>query len=714
MDFDQVEPLLTAAFKSKDSFILSRAADVWNAAVKDEEKPECSDSFLSIVSSLRSKMDLIVPGADLSGGDFGAQVPLSTGHPGEQSFVAISSASSRHDSYQAAAPVVTMSKRPATRKRRIGLTPEVREKPAKRKSAPRLRHDDSQVQFAPIAPSSMPNDESQHLTDRQMEVRERQRQSAALYPDIRSSSPAGSLNAAAQKSKDQETADSERLARDTTPKHNASFDELISSTPTPRRGQFLPMDDANDPPSSPPLPRPYPLLSQIQSRSRANSSLEHWEFSSPTGSPVANHQLQIASQDDEPAPPALAGELIQPRARRAARRQSRAAAQERAIAKVIPSSITDEQSGMESEGKDTATSLHVNPPATPPQRHLSLPSQIQETPKSGEDEFVDARSNPEQSSSPHQRKLSARDENTRDSAKDTSFALSEGEEMRMMNFVAQLESRRPETPVMEGDSPLPKNGAPEGADINGCITVQEGSPLIPSPTLRSASKRSASVAIPSTPAEANSKGVEGRGKRKRKRGGQKHAEGRGKRRRSVETEDAEQPEEQLKESSPAPMETRRSLRKRKQQTNGTSDVTIAGQQANREAVSAKRFEGADAEDTEEELMSQLATESFAASQQSQSHADEVSCPTTNEGPTKSTGLAKTTLTKAANVESCEEHSDGGEETLTIMKTLRGGLDQLRNAALTRGSVYEMETVLMDLKRELYEAERRGREGKESV
>ncbi|KND91154.1 Telomere length regulator protein rif1 [Tolypocladium ophioglossoides CBS 100239] len=725
-DFDQIEPLLTAAFKSKDPFILSRAADVWNAAIKDEEKVECSDSLLSIVSSLRSKVDLIVPGADPSSGGFGAQAPPFIGQLDDQSFVAISSASSRHDSNQAAAPAVPVSKRSATRKRRMELVPEVCEKPAKRKSAPRLRHDDSQMRFASIAPSSPQHDESQHLTDRQKEVRERQRENAALYPDIRPSSLAGSLEVVPKNNEGEETTKSERLARDTTPKDNTSFDELISSTPTPRRGQVLPMDDANDPPSSPPIPRPYPLLSQIQSRSRANSSLENWEFSSPTGSPVASHQHHTDAQDDEPASPVPTEEVVQPRTRRAATRQRRAAAKERATAKVIPSSITDdEQNGTDGQREGKTKNLPADLPATPPQRRLALPRQVQETPKSGEDEFVDARSNPEHSLSPHQPELSARDGHSRNDAKDTSFALSENEERSMMNLVVELESRRYELPITRGDSSPPKKSVPEDVEKSECIMVRGDSSSPPGPTTRRRSERPASLVTPSTPAEATDKEAEGRAKRKRKRGGQRHAEGRGKRRRSAEAEDAPQPEDQPKANLPAPtmdrgprrdirMETRRSSRKRKQQTAGAADLKAGELQTDKEAVSAKRIEGPDAEDTEEELMSQLETESLAASQQNHSHADEVPCQTTNEEPTKSTGSANATLARTAEAKPREDNADGEDETLPIMETLRSGLDQLRNAALPRDRVYEMETVLMDLKRELYEAERRGREAKESA
>lgn len=54
----------------------------------------------------------------------------------------------------------------------------------------RLRHDDSQILFAPIESSPLPNeDDSQLLTDHQKEVRARQEEGAQMFPDI-SSTPA--------------------------------------------------------------------------------------------------------------------------------------------------------------------------------------------------------------------------------------------------------------------------------------------------------------------------------------------------------------------------------------------------------------------------------------------------------------------------------------------------------------------------------------------
>jgi hypothetical protein len=44
----------------------------------------------------------------------------------------------------------------------------------------------------------------------------------------------------------------------------------------------------------------------------------------------------------------------------------------------------------------------------------------------------------------------------------------------------------------------------------------------------------------------------------------------------------------------------------------------------------------------------------------------------------------------------------------IMNLFRSGLDELRTARLSRQEVYQIEDMFMDMKRELYEAERRGR------
>ncbi|KAK4690662.1 hypothetical protein P7C71_g6179, partial [Lecanoromycetidae sp. Uapishka_2] len=68
---------------------------------------------------------------------------------------------------------------PYSAQRRVKTTPKAR-----------LRHDDSQIQFAAVesSPLALEPLESHYLTDRQKEVKERQtREAAAMFPDIRSS-----------------------------------------------------------------------------------------------------------------------------------------------------------------------------------------------------------------------------------------------------------------------------------------------------------------------------------------------------------------------------------------------------------------------------------------------------------------------------------------------------------------------------------------------
>lgn len=71
------------------------------------------------------------------------------------------------------------------------LRPSLKEQPSKTTPKARLRHDDSQIQFAAIESSPLASEvpDSQILTDRQREVRERQNLEAGImFPDLRSTS----------------------------------------------------------------------------------------------------------------------------------------------------------------------------------------------------------------------------------------------------------------------------------------------------------------------------------------------------------------------------------------------------------------------------------------------------------------------------------------------------------------------------------------------
>ena len=134
-------------------------------------------------------------------------------------------------------------------------------KSRKRNNAPKLRHDDSQIQFEAVVSSPIADAvlDSQLLTDRQKEVKERQEAEAAMFPDLRSSprhreksGPTSELPLHRSSSKSRGTA-SPVIERQTTPTlvPQAEYDDYVNSSPTPTRA-LRGEENLLDVPSSPP------------------------------------------------------------------------------------------------------------------------------------------------------------------------------------------------------------------------------------------------------------------------------------------------------------------------------------------------------------------------------------------------------------------------------------------------------------------------------
>ncbi|KAL6863155.1 hypothetical protein ACO1O0_003399 [Amphichorda felina] len=681
--FEQVEGLFTATFRSKHRFVVNLAADTWNTIVRDEESLECSEGLKSVVSSLRSRVDIFMPGAEQSSGEFGAQATSFLDSQDDADPVVLSVSTSHDAEVHAPTPALRStrsSQASASRRRPLESTPE----PTK---------------FEPVASSSPAVEESQHLTERQKEIRERQRQNAVMYPGMQSSSPNKAAGALAGEAKPVTTSNDRR--QEATPERAPSYGELISSTPTPRRGQVILLDGDNDPPSSPPEPRPYPLLSEIRSRSR-NSSLENWNFSSPPGSPVTSRQQVV--EDIEPPHVALTEDSTQARAASQTKgRKTRSSKKHSPSPDIIPSSLPETPSRRVSAR--ASQQARSNIPATPQRNQLPLPTTAEATPKSGGEEFVDARSTPERSS-PALPEIPAEDVTSKGEA---SFALSEGDESQFMKFFIELESRKCDLPIDKFSSPTrqPTDGA-----VMECITVDTDTS---SPAKEAVDildqEGSTRDPIPSTPAELvedSAKGTQAGKKKKRKRGASKSNDARRKKRRSLDpdvdksqtTEDGSSPAPASQESDhtkPAfTVKTRWSAIKEQQK-----QVAVEGQD-----VESSENESKEERDTDEELISQLMTESQGASQ-------------TRAAPADDHVEAQSTIEDSMDIGSTNEKAGGEEKTLqqkdgafnsadSILERLRGGLDGLRNASLSRADVYQIEDMLMDMKRELFEAERRGR------
>ena len=145
-----------------------------------------------------------------------------------------------------------LPKSPTPAQRRVKTTPKAR-----------LRHDDSQIQFAAIESSPLQPEpvESQYMTDRQKEVKERQcREAAAMFPEIRSSPRTTSrpidynLPQLVLKST-QDRVPKPTIHEDSSPTYppDALMSEFLGSSPTPSAKRLSDRRSDDDPPSSPPV-----------------------------------------------------------------------------------------------------------------------------------------------------------------------------------------------------------------------------------------------------------------------------------------------------------------------------------------------------------------------------------------------------------------------------------------------------------------------------
>ena len=130
----------------------------------------------------------------------------------------------------------------------------------------RLRHDDSQIQFAAIESSPLQPEpsESQYLTDRQKEVKERQgREAAAMFPEIKSSPRTTSRSVDYNLPQlilkpTQDPVPKSTLHENTSPTYlpDALMSDFLGSSPTPSSKRSSDRRSDDDPPSSPPIIRP--------------------------------------------------------------------------------------------------------------------------------------------------------------------------------------------------------------------------------------------------------------------------------------------------------------------------------------------------------------------------------------------------------------------------------------------------------------------------
>ncbi|KAK7748341.1 hypothetical protein SLS62_008709 [Diatrype stigma] len=757
---DIIEPLLCAAFESKHKHIVNTISTMWNRAFDQADDIQYPEKLKMTLLSIRPYVELVLPGLDVSSSAIEGRQPAWVESQDDFDVSSSSRAKQQNTPHReppsSARSTPTGSVRLSLPKRKaIETTPDpVRPKSAKQSSTPRLRHDDSQIQFAAIQSSPAHSAlDSQHFTDRQKEVRERQRETAVLFPEIRSS-PEGARQAqrSLEKARQEPEISPNKQVQASTPEAKQRFEDYVSSTPTPRRGQATILDDhdMDDVPSSPPAPDPRRnLLSEMKPRSRSASIPNEYPFaSSPPGSPTPNHRElphiqeshdQITSSNVSPD---RSDSLAEPTGNDATE------------PKVVVTEATNESREIlthpEDEKQQNGRVEEAKPgrPTTPPTALLLR--EAQETPKPDNDVCMDTPASSAEHiahdfRSAHKKPSDVGEDEDQALAvdNDRSFELSDGEERSMARLIVELDSRKCEPMPRYGTDSPEKPLGKQTKTVIDCITVDTGdSRPSQGKSRKTRSGRPLSPILPSSPAEGNDSQPSGRkARKKRKRSSEKAQEPGGKKarhRKFIVAEDADAvPDSQVPmvQDDPASQDTASSAADIDEapERSETSDgmlPTLAEeptrQEPEVEESRSPRSDGSfDSERESEAVHIQLWNEASQETYGSKSPVREA--PSLRNSPEQNEDEGTTEMeVRQEDVEMAEAESLPKVTTLQpsqdvqdsatpekssmekIMGALKLGLDELRTATLSREEVYKIEDMFMDIKRELYQAESRGR------
>jgi hypothetical protein len=333
-----LEILICAGLESKHQTIVNSTIRLWNSMFGSCEALEYPEHAKATLLRLRVVADIQLPffPASLESEtpvdqrqpfDFGESQDDSSNFSG---FSTVGSAfnrlltphlvSSPERRIRQFSPKVIIQVGQSSRKRSRDSTPDsgIR-KSRKRDLTPRLRHDDSQVQFQPV--DSSPTDrviDSQLLTDKQKETKERQQAEAAMFPDLRSSpraktksveeTPATDPELPIHRSSSKLRQTSPFVERQTTPTLALPSDDdnFVTSSPTPTRS-IRGEPEISGPPSSPPESPANDALDYDENiaSSPPETTPEPENNANPPESPakeVQNYDETIASSPPEATP----------------------------------------------------------------------------------------------------------------------------------------------------------------------------------------------------------------------------------------------------------------------------------------------------------------------------------------------------------------------------------------------------------------------------
>ncbi|KAI0383563.1 hypothetical protein F5Y04DRAFT_250492 [Hypomontagnella monticulosa] len=730
LQLDAIEELLCSAFHSKHKHIVNTVSTMWNRAFDQVDEIQYPEKLKAVLISIHPYVDIVLPGLDLSSHESNEREPsfvesqddseaanLSLDKTGNRRSPSVEKLASSRRSATPGSVRLTLSA-----KRQLDTTPTASRRRSTRHSVtPKPRHDDSQIQFAPIASSSPSFDamESQLLTDRQKEIRERQRESAAIFSHVRAST--GKRKSPLPTRQEPDETEDQQQVRASTPQPKPTLEDYVSSTPTPRRGQAHIIDDDHemtDISSSPPEPRRN-LLAEMRPRSRSSSVFQEFPIlSSPvSGSPAAKQQETAAdeaqAEQDDTKVPEDDMEVVHDE-----------------LAEVV----NEPQHVLASVEDNGPHEINVSEKPATPQKNHAPGKALQSSPRSDPEVFVDALTSPApralRSKTKTNGPLEVQTIASSPQPHDRSFELSDGEERSLARLVIELDSRKCE-PVTRHDTESPEKLRQANEAAMECITVNTGSKR-----LRSRSKTDENDQVspvdPSSPAETESSQVSSKkSKKKRKRHTEKQEPGSGKKKRKhrkdagievvPDTQVRQDITEEASEIDTAleSMELDTDMSFLSQVPTGQEHATVEPEPAQENSAPVNADDSLlDRESDTEAVNLQIITE---ASQQSE------------VGPSPPELADDTSLVDAdiemTNQEEGDENVEKAAEVVTeqshpvepesgpmaeksaaerIMDALRGGLEGLRTATLTRDEVNKIEDMFFDIKRELYQAENRGR------
>ncbi|KAI0410107.1 Rap1-interacting factor 1 N terminal-domain-containing protein [Xylaria palmicola] len=746
---DAIEQLLCCAFRSKHRRVVNAAVLLWNQSFENASEIQYPETLKDVLLSLRPYVDITLPGLDVLAVGTGTPAPIfiesqddlnvtvSSGKPGQISGSILKpfSSSDRLETPKSNKMLQSSHNKSGDRHTRSRSRSAKSTRSARRNRASKLRHDDSQIQFAPIEEPSPSREapESQILTDRQKEVRERQLENATLFPSIRSSpekNQAKSVTSSRPSSPQRiNILPSPVVDRSATPKATRNYD-YVSSTPTPRRGQQVMIDEdhemTDDVPSSPPdFPRRN-LLPEMKTHSRDTRMLDDMPMSSspisgspvPKTVPVPQGEQTACLKNDETL-------LL----KSASNQQNGLGAHDPVT--IMPSVMPTGSLREEARGESMTESI-IRQPGT---LSTMYPSTNNGTPTSDDYISADAIVSPLEKGHLTRHNETVRANYIREAEsefKDHSFEMSDGEERSMARLVIELDSRKCD-PLPDYDANSPEK-AQKDKDTMECITVDAG--LERKQTWLGERDNSLSLtSIASSSIDTDGSQSSEKRFKKRKRGLDRKQKNNSKRRRrnippdgknADEIRNSQVPPAGSEQLSPAldtpPVEDIVTMND--EELDGEVSITplqvspdLSCNPIDQSSIEPLLLDedGMDSDTAAVNL--QLITE---ASQQSEAdnraHFTDDDVSESSISGELEIGTRHTEESKSKALASDAPNNTGPSITShmersiveRITTSLRDGLEGLRTATLSREDVYTIESMFMDIKKELYEAERRSR------